>query len=1137
MAADGKQARLSLFAHSDVRVGEIVKTGRAFFVCPLPPGIDTILGVPWLNDTGTAVSASKLFFVPTGPFEEVYDFEAGRFRDQPVRNIVDLGYSDNKMSGEDLQSFVLCALSAGVSGSLVADLVERIDFEPHNPLLDVVDDLPGADDLSEEVARDKLADLLARFDDVFVDELPGPPPFRPINHPIPLKDEGQKIRPRAIRIPTRYAAQWTAHLRKFVETGFWSPAALDSACAMFAVPKHDRSQARFVINLKPRNDNTIKMTSPIPDMKGVRLRIASKKVRSKMDMKQAYEQIRLEADSVPLSGFVTPNGTFVSHVMQQGDTNAPETMHRVCFMMFSKMIGRFVDVFYDDVLIYSDSRRDHLRHLEIVLTTLRHYRFFISRTKVEFFASTMEVLGAVIDDAGIHVAEDKWDTIRSWPEPKTPKDVLRFMGSLQWMGDHLPRLNESAELAAPLTRLTGKVDWDWSPSAALSFSLLKSLVPETLTPLNLTAIEDGTERLFFFTDASMFGCGGWIGQGATRAEARPFRYFSFKFNGAQRNYSTTDQELLAVFVGIKKNEEHLVGWHFTVVCDHEPLKTWVLQPPKPSRRHVRMWEELARFDFDWEFIPGKNNTLADSLSRLAELEGTDGLSIPFAPEPSPPLDDPTPFPTDLSTRAQVILSSLIASLPDNSAPSPSGAITLAPLSLTPPSLVSALPASFLSSLRSATRRDPLGRKILEVPAAYKGFLVDDGLVFRTDGDSATLVIPAGKYKHDDGRESTFVEAMVERSHELVGHLGAAKTLAYVRRFVWWKTMHADVVAFCRSCEPSGRGKSSSQKPFGFLHALDPPRRCWSRVGMDFVVGLPLSIFDGRPVDSILTVTDYLSKMVVLLPLPSTATAVDVATAFHSGVFRRFGLPGAIVSDRDPKFTSAFWSALNCKIGTSLLMSTAAHPQTDGRAEVMNKTVGQVLRIFYEDQPDDWASKVVAVEFALNSASSSATSLAPFEIVHGFLPTAWPAGAWDVAGSLAVEGFAERSRLVSLQATDAIIAARVDMTHQENRHRRDDVGVFEVGRKAYLSTGGLRFPKGVAAKFVPKFIGPYTVTAAFPSSYSLDLPPHLRIHNKFHASKLRPHLPNDDSRFPHRSSTTSPPPGWPPSYRTVFPQGG
>ncbi|GAA5921457.1 hypothetical protein JCM5296_003373, partial [Sporobolomyces johnsonii] len=140
------------------------------------------------------------------------------------------------------------------------------------------------------------------------------------------------------------------------------------------------------------------------------------------------------------------------------------------------------------------------------------------------------------------------------------------------------------------------------------------------------------------------------------------------------------------------------------------------------------------------------------------------------------------------------------------------------------------------------------------------------------------------------------------------------------------------------------------------------------------------------------------------------------------------------------------------------------------------------------------------------------------------PSTLPSLTWDASDDLGAAGFAERARLNALRASDAVIAARVASVHQENKHRRDDSGVFAVGGKAYISTSGMRLPKGVASKFVPRFIGPYTITDARPSSstYAFDLPPHLRLHHRFHASKLRPHFPNDDTRFPSRSLSTPPP---------------
>ncbi|GAA5888274.1 hypothetical protein JCM16303_007255 [Sporobolomyces ruberrimus] len=836
LAADGKQARLSLYTRATVRVGELVST-RSFFVLPLPPNLEMILGVPWMTDTKTGISSNALFVVPDGPSEDIFDFRTNRFVDQPQQNLVDLGFTDRSMNDKEFSQFLSCALSAGVPRDEVMGAVETIGLEPHNPLLDIEEDDPSMGDLSSEEALRELDELLSSFADVFVDELPGPPPFRPVNHSIQLLDDERKIRPHAIRIPDRFKAQWTSHLRKFVETGFWSPAALDSACSMFAVPKHDKSQARFVINLKPRNENTIRVATPLPDMKDVRNRFASHKFRSKIDFKAAYEQVRLTPESVPLSGFVTPNGTFVSHVMQQGDANAPETMSRVCYMMFSKAIGRFLDCFYDDVLVYSHTRRAHLRYLAI------------------------------------------------------------------WMSDHIERLNE---IASPLTHLTGKVNWNWTEACQYSFDLLRSLVPNTLVPLNLSALQDGSERLFLFTDASMFGCGGWLGQGKTRC---------------------------------RKMHEHLVGWPFVVVCDHEPLRTYWSQPTKQTRRH-------------------ETN------------------------EPSPSHDDDIPFPVELVATNRMALACLGSFSTPPVASTWVRSFHLSALSLEPatPQLTSPLPESLLADIRAALLVDTIGKKVLANPPSFPSFAVVDNLLWLSGPEGWRLVVPSGLFSSSPSApHPSLREWVIEHAHRTSGHMGPAKTLAVIRRSFWWSSIHADVYSYVRSCEPCARGKSTTTSPFGLLHPLSTPSRPFEKIGMDFVVGLPPIPFGGKSINSILSVTCYLSKLVILVPLPSTATASEVAKAFVASVFRRFGLPNSIVSDRDPKFTSAFWRSLHDRLGIKLKMSTSAHPQTDGQAESTNKTIGQTLRILCEDDSEAWLDAVPHVEFAINTTPSSSTSLPPFSI--------------------------------------------------------------------------------------------------------------------------------------------------------------
>ncbi|GAA5980370.1 hypothetical protein JCM11641_001779 [Rhodosporidiobolus odoratus] len=1132
LGADGHSVRLSIYAEVTVQVGKLTIPCRSFFVAPLPSGIDAILGVPWLHSTNTAVSSTSLFFVPTGPSEEVYNPREGRFNFQPRRNFDDLGFVNRSMTEDEEHRFAVCAMLAGVEG-----IDDYVDFESHNPLLDVDDDDPSLPDISAEESEHALSALKERFADVLVDSLPTRlPPHRPVDHDIDLLDKELKIRPRVIGIPARYDKQWRAHVLKFKETGYWSPLALDSACSMFSVPKHESSEARSVINLKPRNANTRKRISPIPDMKGVRSRLGAHRYRTKLDFKNAYEQIRLALESVAKSGFVTPSGTFVSRVMQQGDTNAADTMHRVCAMMFEKALGRFLDVFYDDVFIYSHTCRAHLRYLEIVLTTLRHYRFFLSRTKVEMMAPSLKALGCIIDDDGVSVDPSQWDSVKNWPVPKNKKDIMRFAGTVQWMGDHLPHLNE---LMAPISRLTGSVDWNWSPACQAAFELVKSLVPRTLSPLNLAALDSGEEKLFIFSDASILGCGSWIGQGVTRETAHPYRYHSAKFNAAQRNYHTADQELLGVLDACLKYRELILGWDVVVVTDHQPLKTYWEQTPKLTRRHVRLWETLSQFSLLWDFIPGKLNVFADSLSRLAELcAEEEWLTLPDAQEPPPSSDDDHPFPDEPSAKMILAVLSLQSGTGRTSdvvvaplcalhsgAPVPTISPLLAPDGLSSQNLgevLTVFPSEFIAALPAAVKEDVLGRKIIAAPDQFPPFALANDLLFRTDGETPQLYVPQGVVSSGAGAPS-FVELVIKQAHDALGHFGAVKTLSVVRRGFWWASMHKDVHDYVRSCEPCARSKSTTSKPYGLLHPLAVPSRPWATAGMDFVVGLPPVLWNGEVVDFILSVTDFLSRAMVLIPLPSTASARDVATRYYNCVFRRSGVQESLVSDRDPKFTSDFWRSLHKQIGTDLRFSSSAHPQTDGRSEVTNKVVGQVLRSLCEDDHESWAHKVALVEFAINSTPSASTTLPPFAVLYGFLPSSWPSTPWS-SPNVDVDRRGEQARLDWLRCSDALIALRVDMVHYATRRRREDLPQFQVGHKVFVSTAGLRFPHHLSGKFIPKFIGPYDIIASNPAKSTFDIafPSHLSVHPRIHSSKLRPFFPNDDLRFPSRSFTSPSP---------------
>ncbi|KAE9079658.1 hypothetical protein PF007_g23361 [Phytophthora fragariae] len=143
--------------------------------------------------------------------------------------------------------------------------------------------------------------------------------------------------------------------------------------------------------------------------------------------------------------------------------------------------------------------------------------------------------------------------------------------------------------------------------------------------------------------------------------------------------------------------------------------------------------------------------------------------------------------------------------------------------------------------------------------------------------------------------------------------------------------------------------------------------------MDFIFGLPP---DAKSRTGVLVFVDRFTKMVHLIPVSDTVTVAEIAAHFIDCVFRHHSLPESIVSDRDPRFTSAFWSSLFQLLGTKLSMSTAAHPETDGQTERVNRVLEDVLRS-YATSFASWSSFLPLAEFALNNAEHASTGLTPF----------------------------------------------------------------------------------------------------------------------------------------------------------------
>ncbi|GJE94878.1 hypothetical protein PsYK624_110540 [Phanerochaete sordida] len=952
-------------------------------------------------------------------------------------------------------------------------------------------------------------------------------------------------------------------IQRYTRAHWWKPATVPQAAPMLCIPKKDGG-LRTVVDCRRRNDNTVKDVTPFPDQEQIRMDVARAPFRSKIDLLDAYEQIRVEPDDVGKTAFATVYGTMLSNVMQQGDCNGPATFQRLMTHVFRDYIGIFVHVYLDDIFIYSDSEEDHERHLRTVFETLRESHLFLKAKKCDLYSTRMDCLGHIIDDEGLHADADKMARVHEWCTLRNYHDVQRFLGLVQYLAHFMP--NVSA-YTGPLSAITRNGhDFEWRPLHQQCFDMIKHLACKApiLKPIDPAC----PDPIWVICDASTSGVGAFYGQGPEWTTCRPAGFMSRKFTDAQHAYRVFELETLAILEALMKWEDKLLGRKITIVTDHKALEFFKTQS-RLSNQQTRWMEFMARFDYDIVYVKGVSNKVADSFSRyfssdlLDEVHHfEDYVNVDTRLDPSGedlplhrieelramqvgPSERQTARPrTCLFTRqqlearhaeAQQMADATAAAEPvvgpelDYPSVAATGSPTIAPSSdsSNPDGDEAPLPAALgthselLDVAKAGYATDATFAKVLKAPKEYRTFVVEDGLIYSSNRlGQRVLCLPRTKL----GKQS-LSGAVIAAAHAIVGHFGTRKTSEYLRRWYWWPTLGRDVEKFCNSCGTCQTVKPSTQMPAGLLHSLPVPTRPWGSIAMDFLGPFP----ESGGFNYLWVVLCRLTSLVHLLPVRTTVSAVELAWLFVRDIVRLHGLPNSIVSDRDSKFTSKFWREVHRLLGTRLLMSTVFHPQTDSATERANRSISQVLRAMVTPDQTDWATHLPLAEFALNSSISSSTGFAPFELTYGDLPRmAQPEIMAKVAPG--VQRFVEQARDNLLRAHDAIIDSRVHQTyhvntarHDENVHR-SEMRPIQVGDLVYLSTENLALPKGRARKLAPKFIGPYPVVTAHPSTstYTLELPRDLRrsnIHPTFHVRLLRRHEPDDDVIFPHRNTRT------------------
>jgi transposase InsO family protein len=340
---------------------------------------------------------------------------------------------------------------------------------------------------------------------------------------------------------------------------------------------------------------------------------------------------------------------------------------------------------------------------------------------------------------------------------------------------------------------------------------------------------------------------------------------------------------------------------------------------------------------------------------------------------------------------------------------------------------------------------------------------------------------------------------------LAGHFGVARTMALIRRKFDWPKLQRDVEDHVGTCPTCQREVARRHRPYGNLQSLPIPRRPWSELSMDFITGLPQSIWREQPVDAILVIVDRFTKYCLYFPVSTTINAAELAELFHNEVELIHGPPDGIISDRGSVFTSEFWSELCYVSRVKRRLSTAFHPQTDGQTERANQVVEHYLRCFIEETQLNWPNLLRTAQYACNASVNATTGYSPIQALEGFQPEfhfrledkSMEGGVPEV--KVRIQKLLDlREKLVKhwKQATER---ARIqfDKKHAPIQLNRGDL--------VALATKNLKLKKDEKRKLTLRFVGPFRVLDKVGSqAYRLALPEkYSRLHNVFHVTRLEP----------------------------------
>ena len=303
------------------------------------------------------------------------------------------------------------------------------------------------------------------IEDVFPDDLPAElPPQRTVDHKIELLPGASPPSRPMHRMSEKERQELVTQLKYLLDRGYIRPSTSPYGAPVLFVKKKDGTM-RMCVDYRALNQITIKNKYPLPRIDELFDRLTHARYFSKIDLRMGYHQIRISEGDIAKTAFRTRYGHFEFLVMTFGFTNAPATFQALMNDIFRPYLDAWVVIYLDDILIFSQTREEHLGHLRETLSTLRQHKLFAKKSKCEFLTTKVEYLGHIITGGALQVDPCKIDAVKNWPQPTNVRGVRSFLGLASY---YRKFVKDFSLRAAPLTNLLRHdTPFQWTPETEI----------------------------------------------------------------------------------------------------------------------------------------------------------------------------------------------------------------------------------------------------------------------------------------------------------------------------------------------------------------------------------------------------------------------------------------------------------------------------------------------------------------------------------------------------------------------------------------------------------------------------------------------------------------------------------------------